>query len=352
MGATNSFPQLVSGHDPGIDAIKTCRENSGTAQPGRLTIITNNLLGGIGLLLYGIRLLGNSLTDLAGGRAEHRLASFNRKPLASFTAGIIITALLQSSSATTVMISCLAHGRIITPATAVAAIMGANIGTAVTPHLLIFSPGEAAGWLVAIGVFLTLLTNDLVHNGKSVRYPVARGILGLGLLLWGLTVVESATAPLASDPRIASTLATLTGRPGAGLLTGFLLTTVLDSSSVTIAILGRAVRHELLPLSDAIPVLLGNNIGTTTATLLASAALGPLGRRAALSHLMFNVIGTILFWPFRYPALTLVGLTAVDPARQLANTHLLFNAFSAVLQLPLLRFHLRIAEIIFPDSNR
>lgn len=303
------------------------------------------LIGGIGLLLYGIRLLAAALTDLAGRKAEKYLAALDRRLLTAFAAGLLVTAVLQSSSATTVMIACLAHSRIIPLATASAAIMGANVGTAVTPHLLALSPGTAAGWLVGAGVFTLLAFENAAHWTNAA----ARSLLGLGLLFWGLLTIETTMGPLVNDPRATAALLSIQGRPGPGAFAGFLLATLLDSSSVAVALLGRVLRQDLLALEDAVPVLFGINIGTTTATMLAAAALGPRGRQAALVHVLFNVIGALLLWPFRDIAANLARLTALDPAHQLANSHWMFNAVNAAIQLPLLRVHLAAARRFFPD---
>lgn len=309
-----------------------------------------DLFGGIGLLLYGIRMLGNALAQLAGSRAERELAALHNSPVAAFAAGALVTALLQSSSATTVMIACLAHGSVLTPAAAAAAIVGANVGTTLTPYLLVFSPGAAAGWLLALAVLAILILpgNDEISSQPAAAASAA---LGLALLLYGLNVIESVASPLASDPRVSLALTSLDGRPAQGLLTGFLLATLLDSSSVTIVLLGRVLRLGFLSMSDAMPVLFGINIGTTTATLLSALALGPKGRQVAMIHVLFNIFGAFIFWPFREALPATAAWPSVDPARQLANAHLLFNLASAAVQLPFLRFHLAVARFFFPPRR-
>ncbi|HEY8450344.1 MAG TPA: Na/Pi symporter [Bacillota bacterium] len=301
---------------------------------------------GLALLLYGIRRLGAALAELAAAGIQWRLATLGRRPLAAFAAGLVATVVLQSSSATTVALACLAEGRLLSLPAAAAAVVGANVGTTLTAQLLARPPQGVAAWVTALGAFLALLRPAFPGGG-----PVGRALVGFGLLLWGLEAIDAAAAPLATHPRLPQQLATLEHRPWAGLVAGFVITTVLDSSSASIALLQRLVRAGLLSLEGAVPILFGDNIGTTTATFVIACTLGARARQVAFVHVLFNVVGTLALWPFRTTLAAWATAWSDDPARQLAHAHVTFNALNAALQLPILRLHLTAARRLFPERD-
>lgn len=296
------------------------------------------LAGGVGLFLYGARLMGDALTAVTGTRARRWLALTTDQPLMGVATGAVVTALLQSSSGTTVIVLGLVHGGLISLPGAAAVIMGANIGTTLTNQLTAFSIESWGLPLVALGAPLALTVGQ---KRKS-----AMAVLGVGLLLVGLGAIGAATRPLAADPLVPRVLASVAGRPFLGLLMGIGLTTALDSSSAAIAVLQRLADIGVMTVGQALPILFGDNIGTTTATLAAAFTMGSEARRAAGVHVMFNVLGTVLLWPLIsllpcwLPALTDV------PGRQIAHAHTIFNVMATALLLPFRHQMLRAVEFI------
>lgn len=284
------------------------------------------LAGGVGLFLYGARVMGDALAAATGPRARRWLALTTDQPFIGVATGAVVTALLQSSSGTTVIVLGLVHGGLISLPGAAAVIMGANIGTTLTNQLTAFSIETWGLPLIAVGAPLALIFSE---KRKS-----AAAVLGVGLLLLGLGAIGAATKPLAADPLVPRVLASVAGRPFLGLLIGMGLTTALDSSSAAIAVLQRLADMGVLTVGEALPILFGDNIGTTTATLAAAFTLGPEAHQAAGVHVMFNVLGTILLWPlitllpYWLPALTPV------PGHQIAHAHTVFNVLATALLLP------------------
>lgn len=310
-----------------------------------------DFLVGLVLLLGGMRVLAAALTRALAGPARELLTRLDRRPWLAATGGLLATALLQSSSVTTLVIAGLADARLLSLTAAAGAMIGANVGTTLTAYLTALDPLRAAPWLVAAGaagLFLSAIP------GVQRRLPRARALalaaLGLGAALAGLRGIEAAAQPLATRPGWEDHLRAVGDRPPAGLAAGVVLTTVLDSSSATIAVLQRLVQGGLISLTGAIPILLGANIGTTSATLAASAALGPWGRRAALVHVTFNLVGVAMWWPLR-ETLAATAARAVSPAAGLAHAHLTFNLTAAVIQLPLLGLHLWMVTRVFPGPR-
>lgn len=270
--------------------------------------------------------MGDALAAATGPRARRWLALTTDQPFIGVATGAVVTALLQSSSGTTVIVLGLVHGGLISLPGAAAVIMGANIGTTLTNQLTAFSIETWGLPLIAVGAPLALIFSE---KRKS-----AAAVLGVGLLLLGLGAIGAATKPLAADPLVPRVLASVAGRPFLGLLIGMGLTTALDSSSAAIAVLQRLADMGVLTVGEALPILFGDNIGTTTATLAAAFTLGPEARQAAGVHVMFNVLGTILLWPlitllpYWLPALTPV------PGHQIAHAHTVFNVLATALLLP------------------
>ncbi|HEX6988592.1 MAG TPA: Na/Pi symporter [Bacillota bacterium] len=314
-----------------------------------------DLLAGLALLLGGMRLLAAALQRALGGPAGEFLARLDGRPWLAAAGGAAVTALLQSSSVTTLVIAGLADARILSLSAAAGAIMGANVGTTLTAYLTALDPLRAAPWLVAGGAAgLVVSAVPAVRRRLPVAAAAAApavAALGLGVAMAGLRGIEAAVQPLAAGGSWESHLRSVEHRPLAGLVAGVVITTLLDSSSAAIAVLQRLVQSGMLSLAGAIPVLLGDNIGTTTATVIAAAVLGARGRRAACVHLLFNLAGVALWWPLRN-TLVAVAQGAATPAAGLARVHLLFNLTAALVQLPLIRLHLAATARLFPGGVR
>jgi phosphate:Na+ symporter len=266
------------------------------------------------------------------------------RPGAALLAGLLVTALIQSSSVSTIAIVGLVHAGALDLDAAAAAIVGANVGTTLPVQLLAFRPG-AAFWLALAAVVLVLGA-----AGGRLRTWARLG-LAFGCLMAGLTAIGAALAPLAGRPWFGATIVLLAQRAWLGLGAGVLLSTVVLSSGVTMGVLQRLADQGVLPLAAALPVVFGSNVGTTTDTLLASLGAGRPARRAALFHVLFNVVGALGFMLARGPCADLLTALGGTPARQVANAHLLFNLVSAAVLFPLRGQLLRLTELLLPPSR-
>lgn len=281
-----------------------------------------------------MRVLGEGLSAGVGPRARRYLERLANRPGWGLLLGAGVTALLQSSSAVTVVILGLVHGGLVPPTAAATLIIGANIGTTITAQVIAL-PIDA----LALPVLATAVPIFLLARGR----PLAAAPVGFGLLLLGLAYIGAATAPLARHGQLPHLLSQVATRPLAGLALGVMATTVLDSSSGVLALLQRLGEAGLLPLAGALPVIYGANIGTTTATLAAAYALGREARQIAYCHVLFNCCGALCLWPLLSRLPEWLPLLAASPARQLAHAHTLFNVAAALLFLPLRRQLLTLA---------
>lgn len=289
------------------------------------------LLGLLGLV-WGFRSLSAGLRGMAGGRLEAALRGAGASPWRGFAAGAAVTALVHSSSVTTIfLVGCVDAG-VVPLARAVPMIMGANLGTTVTAHLLAGAGGApAVAWT---GAALAALGLGAAAAPRRAAPGPARALLGAGLLLLALEALGRSLAPLSGQPFFAALLEAVAERPLLGVLVGALLTAAVLSSGVTIGLLQRLVAAGLVPLPAALPVLFGDNIGTTADTLLAGAAGGREARAAALAHLLFNLAGTVVLLPLAPLLAAPLAALVADPARQVAVAHTLFNAAIALALLP------------------
>lgn len=291
-------------------------------------------LGGLAGLLWGFRLLSAGLGAAAGGRLAAALRWAGRGRLRALLAGATVTAAVQSSSLTTIfLVSCVDAG-LLSVEEAAPLVMGANVGTTVTAHLLATAAGLPA--LPVAGAALVASGVATVALRRRAPVPAAgRALTGAGLLLLALEALGRGLAPLAGAPWFAGLLEAVGERPLLGVLAGVVLTAAVLSSGITVGLLQQLAASGLISLRGALPVLFGDDIGTTADTLLAGLAGGRQARAAALVHLLFNLAQTALFLPaVPWVAARLSALPA-GPARQIAVAHSLFNAATALLLLPL-----------------
>lgn len=287
-----------------------------------------DLAGGVALLLYGLHLAGEGLQVLAGTRLRYILASITKNRLLGMGAGAFITAILQSSSATTVMLVGFTGSGLLTLRQTMAVILGADIGTTLTVQLLAFPIYHYALGIVAVGFLLFFLGRD--RRTKTVGTTT----LGFGLIFLGLRAVSSGMAPLADSPQAGALLLALGDQPLLGIAVAALLTALLHSSAATLAIALTLGAQGLLTLHAALPIILGANIGTCAPALIASVGGLPEAKRVALAHTVFKVAGVALVYPVLGPFESWVGASADDLPRQIANAHTLFNLGLAVVFLP------------------
>lgn len=288
------------------------------------------LVGGLALFIYGMRLMGEGLRLLAGDQLRSVLEKLTANPIAGVATGALVTVALQSSSATSVMVVGFVNAGLMTLPRGIPLIMGANVGTTVTAQVIAFRLEHYSLPLVALGVGLTLFSRYRRH-----RY-VGQAVLGFGLLFTGMGMMKDSMAPLRNVDAFAQWLLGFQDHTALGVVAGFVLTAVVQSSSAAIGILQALASQDLLPLAAALPMIYGENLGTTVTALISSLGASVAARRTALSHFLFNVVGTILFFALTPLFLPLITSLSPDPMRQIANAHTLFNLTNVLIQLPFL----------------
>jgi phosphate:Na+ symporter len=319
------------------------------------------LIGGLALFLYGMRTMGEGLSQLSGGKLEYILEKLTSTRWKGFLLGTAVTAIIQSSSATTVMVVGFVNSGIMQLSEIVGIIMGANVGTTVTSWLLslvgiegsslwvkLLKPSSFSPVLAAIGIVLLMTAGE-----KSSKREIGNILVGFAILMTGMDAMSSAVSPLAEHEEFRS-LFTMFSNPILGMLAGAVLTAVIQSSSASIGILQALCTAGAVSYGAAIPIILGQNIGTCATALISSIGAGKNGRRASMIHLYFNLIGTILFMVvfytlnvgFRFSFLEM----AADPVG-IAIIHTLFNIGCAVVLFPFGNQLMRLAVLSIPEKE-
>ncbi len=310
-----------------------------------LSKIILGMIGGLGLFIYGIQLMGDGLQKAAGDRLRKIIEVLTTKPWRGVLIGAGVTALIQSSSATTVMAVGFVNAGIMTLPQAVGVIMGANIGTTITAQLIAFQLDKYSLPAVGIGFGLMFFSRRRTwrHFGQTV--------LGFGLLFLGMTIMKDTMAPLRQYPGFINFMATFGTTPILGVLVGTGMTVLVQSSSATIGIAQALAFKGLLTIREAIPIIFGDNIGTCITAVLASIGTSLSARRAAAAHILFNVFGTIVFMlalPFVY---ALAASTSASVARQIANTHSSFNLVNTLIWLPFVALFTKMVIKLVPGKE-
>ncbi|MFA8938539.1 Na/Pi cotransporter family protein [Clostridioides difficile] len=304
-----------------------------------------SLMGGLGLFLYGMNLMGEGLQKSAGTKLKKIIKLLTSNLFMGVLVGTGVTAVIQSSSATTVMVVGFVNAGIMTLKQAIGVIMGANIGTTVTAQLVSFDLTGMAPVALGVGIILYLFGN------KPRIKNIAEILIGFGILFTGMDFMKMAVEPLRDYQGFTDLLVTFGRYPLLGLLLGFGITAIIQSSSASMGMLVALAAEGLVPLSAALPILYGQNIGTCVTSLLSSIGANKNARRAAMMHLIFNVLGTVIFLIFlNKPVVSMV--TSWDPsnvARQIANTHTLFNIISVLILLPFTSLIIKLAIKLVPD---
>lgn len=303
------------------------------------------LVGGLGLFLFGMRNMSEGLQKTAGERLKRLLEVLTTNRLMGVVMGAVVTALLQSSSTTTVMVIGFVNARLMTLAQAVGVIMGANIGTTVTAQLIAFKLEEYA--LPAIGIGAALF---LFGRVERMRF-VGQILMGFGILFLGLEIMKDAVSPLRELAYFRELLVSFGQNPLLGVLAGTGITVAVQSSSASIGLLQSLAAEGLIPIHSALPVLFGDNIGTTITAVLSAIGANLAARRAAAVHVIFNSIGTLLFL-LALPLVTpIVIATSDDVVRQIANAHTIFNISNTVIQLPIAGLIVWVVLRILPSKS-
>lgn len=289
-----------------------------------------NMFGGLGLFLFGMHYMGEGLQKSAGERMRRILQVLTGAPIIGIIVGALVTAVIQSSSATSVMVVGFVNAGLMTIRQAAGVIMGANIGTTVTAQIVAFQLEAIA--LPAIGIGAGLI---LFGKRRTYRY-IGEVLLGFGLLFAGIDTMKNAIKPFADQEYFVNLMTSFASHPTIGVLMGAVVTAIIQSSSATTAILLAIASQGLITLEGAIPVVLGCNIGTTVTALLASIGTNVAARRTAVMHSLIKILGTMIFLIILAPFTRFVLLLspANDVARQVANAHTIFNILNTVIWLP------------------
>ena len=304
------------------------------------------VLGGLGLFLYGMNLMGMGLQKAAGERLKKLIEILTNNRLMGVIVGALVTMVIQSSSATTVMVIGFVNAGLMDLSQAVGVIMGANIGTTITAQLIAFDLVAYAPLAVAIGVIIWLLSSRKRHK------DTAEILIGFGILFMGMDMMSSGLKPLVGNPTFSNIMIKLED-PFLGVLVGMGLTTILQSSSASIGLLQALASQGLININMAFPILFGDNIGTTTTALISSIGTNKTAKRAAIIHFLFNLTGTILFMTIlRKPVEFIVmKFSPNDIQRQIANAHSLFNIVNVIIQLPFAGLLVKAANKLVPGDE-
>jgi phosphate:Na+ symporter len=301
------------------------------------------LLGGMALLLYGMQHTGDGLQRLAGARLRQVLTHLTANRLAALLTGAGATALIQSSTATTIMVIGFVQAGLLSLHQAMGIILGADIGTTFTVQLLAFRIYDYALLFVGIGFALTFL------GKRRLFKDLGHAVLGFGLIFLGLKLMIEGMAPLKDNAILEQALLAFAETPILGVAASAAFAALVASSAATIGLVIALASHGLLTLPGALPLVLGANIGTCVTALTASLGSSTDARRVAVAHVTFKLLGVAIVLPFLDPFVGLVAGSAADPARQIANAHTFFNVAISLLFLPFQPIAARLIVAAVPD---
>lgn len=307
-----------------------------------------SLIGGLGLFLYGISVMGDGLQKSTGPKLEKAIGLLTSNIVMGVLVGTVVTGIIQSSGATTVMVVGFVNAGIMSLYQAIGVIMGANIGTTVTAQLVSFDVSILSSIALGIGIVLHMIGS----KGKPMIKNISEILIGFAILFIGMRFMKDAVSPLSQYPIVKKILSELSDKPILALLAGLVMTTILQSSSASMGILIALASQGLMPLAAALPILYGDNIGSCTTSLISSIGANKNAKRAATMHLCFNIIGTILFMLILNKPISIIVkyLDPNDAARQLANAHTLFNIINVIILLPFSKFIVKLAILIIPEK--
>lgn len=321
--------------------------------------IVFGLLGGLAMFLYGMNSMSDALQKAAGEKMKRILGFLTRNPLMGALAGALVTAVLQSSSATTVMVIGFVSAGLMSLPQAISVIFGANIGTTMTAQLMAFKISNYIYPIIFIGFIM-----NFVFKKEKIR-NVGMVIFSFGLLFEGIEVMGGVMKPLASSAIFVDLMGKVSEIPVLGVVLGAVMTLVVQSSSATIAVLqnfasqpGPDGIHSVIGLAGAIPILFGDNIGTTITALLASIGQSKNAKRTAIAHSTFNITGTILFMFLIRPLAAFVQWISPKGdeldiiSRQIANAHTTFNVACTLIWLPLIPVMVKIVKFIIRGEDK
>lgn len=318
------------------------------------------MLGGLALFLYGMNAMGDGLAKVSGGKLERILEKLTSSPIKAVLLGCGVTAVIQSSSATTVMVVGFVNSGIMKLEQAVGVIMGANIGTTVTSWMLsltgiesdnffmqLLKPTSFSPVLALVGVILIMFVKS------EKKHDIGAILLGFAILMFGMEMMSGAVEPLADVPEFTNIL-TMFSNPILGLIAGTVLTAVIQSSSASVGILQALCATGSVSFATALPIIMGQNIGTCVTAMISSIGAKKNAKRAALVHLYFNIIGTLVFMIAFYSINAVVHFSFLGHsanAAGIAVIHSVFNIVATVLLLPFRKGLVKLACLTMPDSE-
>ncbi len=303
-------------------------------------------VGGLAFFLYGIALLQKGLKKAGAKKLRSMVNSLAKNRFLGLITGGVITALLQSSSASTVMFVGLASAGVLSLAQAVPLILGGNIGTTLTVQIISFKLSDYSLLLIAIGVMFRIFSDS-----KRLQ-SFGQVVLGFGMVFYGMHVMAQAAEPLKGSPYAATVAGFLKNYPFYGLLLGAVFTAVIQGSAATIGLVISLAHSGIVDLHGAIPIVLGANIGTCATALLAGLAAKPEGKRIAGVHILVKTVGALLLLPFLDPFTKLVEASTPGLSHQIANAHTFFNIGLALLFLPLTNVVAKAGEKLFKEPEK
>lgn len=318
------------------------------------------LLGGLAMFLYGMQVMGDGLAKVSGGKLEQILENLTSSKWKAVLLGMCVTAVIQSSSATTVMVVGFVNSGIMKLTQAVGIIMGANIGTTITSWLLSLTGIESSNFFISLlkpssfSPVLALVGISLLTFTKSSRKKdIGTILLGFAVLMFGMESMSGAVKPLADVPEFTGLLLKFSN-PVAGILAGTILTAIIQSSSASVGILQALCMTGAVPFSSAFPIIMGQNIGTCVTALLSAIGANKNAKRAAMIHLYFNLIGTIVFMSLFYLINTAVHfpfMTQMATPATIAITHSVFNITATLVWLPFSNLLVKLACLTIRDDK-
>ena len=311
------------------------------------TILT--MAGGLGLFLFGMELMSDSIEKVAGARLRRILEIFTTNRFMGMIVGIIFTGIIQSSSACTVMVVSFVNSGLMNLYQAAGVILGANIGTTITSQLVSFNLSKIAPLILLVGVVVMMFTKN-----EKVR-KVAEVVVGFGILFVGLSTMSQAMANMKNEPQVVNLLMSLKN-PFLATLMGFALTAIIQSSSVTVSIVLLLANQDLLPLPITLYIILGCNIGACATAMLASMTGKKDAKRAALIHLLFNIIGTVIIYIALFVAgdqiVELIKSISADNGRFVANAHTLIKIAQVIMLFPFTGWLVKMTYLIVPGEDQ
>jgi len=302
-------------------------------------------LGGIALFIYGITITSKSFETFAFGGFRKFLDKITSKPVFGVILGTVFTSIIQSSSATTVTVVSLANSGTISFENTLGVIFGANIGTTATAQIIAFRLTKYGLIIFALGFFLSFISKK-----ESLR-ALGRGTMGFGLIFVGMQFMEGSVTGLKNSPYFMNLFVKMSQKPILGVLIATVFTGIEQSSSVTVGIVQALGAEKLLTLQAAFALVIGANIGTTVTALIASIGTNVQARRVAVSHLLFNSIGAIIFLIIFRPYVNFISKTSSDLVRQIANAHTLFNVTCTILFLPFINKFAKLVKKLVPGEE-